>query len=152
MAPPSWATDEQTALLTSYVPLYETYQSTTKRYQPFWDMINAAFLEKWPILPPGVKPQDLSEVDFAQYSENLAKLYKVHQILTFIFAIDLTTQLSAYQHLVPLAMWHPSPKYKHYGQLEGDQRNIRSEWHTQSQAVRDLREAKPQPLPGPVHG
>jgi hypothetical protein len=91
MAPPTWANDEQTTFLTSYVSLYETYQSTTRKYQPFWDMINAAFLEKWPILAPGDNPQDLTGDAFRQYSKDLAKLYKVRQISTYTPATDLTT-------------------------------------------------------------
>jgi hypothetical protein len=82
MAPPTWATKDQTVFLTGHVPLYETYQATTKKYQPFWDMVNAEFLEKWPILAPEVNAQDLTEGAFQEYSKELAKLYKVRQVLT----------------------------------------------------------------------
>ncbi|KAJ2921598.1 hypothetical protein H1R20_g15504, partial [Candolleomyces eurysporus] len=75
MPPKGWASDPQAELLTSYIPLYETYQNTTKRYQPFWDVVNAAYLQQWPILPPGVKVDDLDEVAFQVYSDQLNKLY-----------------------------------------------------------------------------
>lgn len=77
MAPPSWATEKQLVFLTGYVPLYETYQQS-RRYQPFWDLINAAFLKEWPILPPGPNPDALSTKDESKaYSKALTKLYKV---------------------------------------------------------------------------
>ncbi|KAJ2914680.1 hypothetical protein MD484_g5746, partial [Candolleomyces efflorescens] len=75
MAPPSWATAPQLVLLTNYLPLYEAYHASTKRYQPFWDTINAAFLQEFPILPDGVTPESLNETEFAEYSAKLAKLY-----------------------------------------------------------------------------
>ncbi|KAJ2924243.1 hypothetical protein H1R20_g12850, partial [Candolleomyces eurysporus] len=56
--------------------MYERYQSTTRKYQPFWDFINPAFLEKWPILPAGTKVEDLDETAFKNYSESLNKLYE----------------------------------------------------------------------------
>jgi hypothetical protein len=81
MAPPSWATDKQAKLLTDYIPLYETYQESTKRYQPFWDVVNAAFLKEWPVLPPGSNPEAFNEAESKVYSDNLAKLYKVRLLI-----------------------------------------------------------------------
>jgi hypothetical protein len=80
MAPPSWATEPQTVLLTNYLPLYEVYHASTKRYQLFWDTINAAFLQEFPILSDGVTPESLDETEFAEYSAKLAKLYLVRPI------------------------------------------------------------------------
>ncbi|KAJ2919076.1 hypothetical protein MD484_g1361, partial [Candolleomyces efflorescens] len=76
MAPKSWADDAQYEFLMSYFPLYEKYHSTTKRYQPFWDVLYPAYTQKWPILPSGTNPEDLEGERFDEYSLKLAKLYK----------------------------------------------------------------------------
>ncbi|KAJ2926544.1 hypothetical protein H1R20_g10550, partial [Candolleomyces eurysporus] len=75
MAPKTWATVPQAAFLSSYLPLYETYQTSVRRYQPFWDKVNAEYLKRWPILPAGVSAETLDEVEFEVYSNNLNKLY-----------------------------------------------------------------------------
>ncbi|RXW14658.1 hypothetical protein EST38_g11196, partial [Candolleomyces aberdarensis] len=75
MAPKTWATDPQTELLTSYIPLYESYQASTRQYQPFWDTIFALYLENWPILDAGVTPDSLNEDEFAEYTTALNRLY-----------------------------------------------------------------------------
>jgi hypothetical protein len=77
MAPPSWATVTQTTLLNKFLPLYETYHASTKRYQPFWDTINAAFVQEFPFLAEGVTPESLDDKEFEVYSGQLAKLYNV---------------------------------------------------------------------------
>ncbi|RXW14547.1 hypothetical protein EST38_g11302 [Candolleomyces aberdarensis] len=75
MAPPSWADEAQTGLLNSYLPLYETYHASTRRYQPFWDTIYSAYLQEFPVLAKDVTPESLDEAEFALYSANLARLY-----------------------------------------------------------------------------
>ncbi|KAJ2932248.1 hypothetical protein H1R20_g4856, partial [Candolleomyces eurysporus] len=75
MAPKSWASTPQAAFLSSYLPLYETYQTSVRRYQPFWDKVNAEYLERWPVLPPSISAESLDEVEFKVYSNNLNKLY-----------------------------------------------------------------------------
>jgi hypothetical protein len=77
MAPKGWASDSQSTLLTSFIPLYEQYQNTTKRYQPFWDLINAAYLKEFPILALGVSVDDLDEDALKAYSDQLVKLFTV---------------------------------------------------------------------------
>jgi hypothetical protein len=77
MAPKTWTTDDQYNFFTGHVPLYEIYQATMKRYQPFWDMITPLFLEKWPILPTGKNVNNLNKKEFKEYSKKLARLYKV---------------------------------------------------------------------------
>lgn len=93
MAPPSWANEAQTGLLNNYLPLYETYHASTKRYQPFWDTINAAYLQEFPFLPDGVNPKSLDEAEFALYSKKLAKLYSVRQVPVRC-ALSIITQLA----------------------------------------------------------
>ncbi|KAJ2925515.1 hypothetical protein H1R20_g11579, partial [Candolleomyces eurysporus] len=75
MAPKSWATDDQGDLLTGYIPLYKTYQATTKRYQPFWDIVFPQFLQRWPILPDGTTVESLNEEEFNEYVKRLDKLH-----------------------------------------------------------------------------
>ncbi|KAJ2929122.1 hypothetical protein H1R20_g7974, partial [Candolleomyces eurysporus] len=75
MAPKSWASMPQAAFLSSYLPLYETYQTSVRQYQPFWDKVNAEYLERWPVLSPGVSAESLDKVEFKVYSNNLNKLY-----------------------------------------------------------------------------
>ncbi|RXW13409.1 hypothetical protein EST38_g12446 [Candolleomyces aberdarensis] len=74
MAPKGWTTDAQATFLTSYLTLYDNY-AITRRYQPFWDIVNAQYLENWPILPEGISPESLGEDEFKAYSDSLSKLY-----------------------------------------------------------------------------
>jgi hypothetical protein len=80
MAPKSWASDPQLELLMRYVPLYKSYQASTKQYQPFWDKINALFIQNWPILAPGVTPDSLNEEESEAYTKALTKLYSVSRV------------------------------------------------------------------------
>ena len=79
MAPKGWTTDAQAEFLASYLPLYDTY-AVRKRYQPFWDTINASYLRKFPILADGVSAESLNEEDRRSYTEELNKLYTVCQV------------------------------------------------------------------------
>jgi hypothetical protein len=63
--------------------MYEGYQSTTRRYQPFWDFIFPAFLEKWPVLPVGTNAEDLDDIASQAHSDNLKKLYEVSLALVY---------------------------------------------------------------------
>ncbi|KAJ2927456.1 hypothetical protein H1R20_g9638, partial [Candolleomyces eurysporus] len=74
MAPKGWTTDAQAAFLTEYLSLYDKY-ALNRRYQPFWDTINAKYLRRFPILPEGVSAEGLSEEEHQAYSEKLSKLY-----------------------------------------------------------------------------
>ncbi|KAG9309247.1 hypothetical protein JVU11DRAFT_10728 [Chiua virens] len=47
MAPPEWATEEQTMFLQSRVNDYLSY-TETKNYLPFWMDVNLAWFERWP--------------------------------------------------------------------------------------------------------
>jgi hypothetical protein len=62
--------------LHQYLPLYDKH-ALTKRYQRFWDTINAKYLQQFPILPEGVSPDSLNDEERRAYSENLNKLYSV---------------------------------------------------------------------------
>lgn len=79
MAPKGWTTESQATFLTRFLPLYDTY-AVRKRYQPFWDTINAKYLREFPILPEGVSAESLSEGDYKNYSEELNKLYTVCEV------------------------------------------------------------------------
>ncbi|RXW15646.1 hypothetical protein EST38_g10204 [Candolleomyces aberdarensis] len=74
MAPKGWTTDALSAFLHQYLPLYDKH-AFTKRYQPFWDTINAKYLQEFPILPEGVSPDSLNDEERQAYSETLNKLY-----------------------------------------------------------------------------
>ena len=76
MAPKGWTTEAQSALLHQYLPLYDEH-ALTKRYQRFWDTINAKYLQEFPILPEGVGPDSLDDEERRAYSEALNKLYSV---------------------------------------------------------------------------
>jgi hypothetical protein len=67
-------------LLNGYIPLYESYQASTRQYQLFWDKINAVFLENWPILAAGVTPESLNEEELEAYTKALSKLYSVSPV------------------------------------------------------------------------
>lgn len=79
MAPKGWTTEAQAAFLTEYLSLYDTY-ALHKRYQRFWDTINAKYLEKFPILPTGVTADSLDDDERKSYTESLNKLYSVGQV------------------------------------------------------------------------
>jgi CTP:phosphocholine cytidylyltransferase-like protein len=79
MAPKGWTTNAQAEFLTSFLPLYDTY-ALRKRYQPFWDTINAKYLRQFPILPEGVSADSLNEEDRQSYTQELNKLYMVCRV------------------------------------------------------------------------
>lgn len=76
MAPKGWTTEAQAALLTEHLALYDEY-AFRKRYQPFWDTINAKFLQQFPILPEGVSIESLNDEERQSYTEKLNRLYSV---------------------------------------------------------------------------
>lgn len=47
MAPRTWATDEQTEWLQSFVEDYVTYAGS-KNYDTFWTTVNLEWFEQWP--------------------------------------------------------------------------------------------------------
>ncbi|KAF6750500.1 hypothetical protein DFP72DRAFT_1072211 [Ephemerocybe angulata] len=76
MAPPGWASDAQTAFLTSLIPEYEKCQ-VDRHYKPFWTSLYSRYLTHSPLINdifPGRTIQDLNETELAVYTKALEKL------------------------------------------------------------------------------
>ncbi|KAJ6452848.1 hypothetical protein C8R45DRAFT_1193548 [Mycena sanguinolenta] len=79
MAPPSWATPEQTVFLESWLPIFIQRQAETKLPQ-FWPALQEAWFKKFPEraalglpMPTDPNKRDLTEEEKAELSKAIAK-------------------------------------------------------------------------------
>lgn len=99
MAPPTWATDEQTEYLESRIDEYLDHQKEGTLVS-FWTLLYEPWFQRWPLRDMNLDTRLFSDAEKSEHAGQLLKWKNVSQFLGNRLTLDAKLYLSALEALV----------------------------------------------------